>query len=449
MEAFQALMRIFVGLAALNIVLSFLLWRSTKYKTCLYLLVFWIVLLIDFFVQGSVAAREPFIRVLAITPYQFFAHYAMAKCFGDLVGLPFSFKKWIWLWPATIIGVLVISQFGLAVEWLPVPVIITHSFPYFYMAIRAIREKRSELSFSLWTLSVFFILFGLHIWDYAYFYVRFELFMIGFTVALMFLIAFAILVPAAIIERMAKAQSKLESEMQYKASLLQSSKMSALGEMAGGVAHELNNPLAILLINLETLSDEAVDMTGKMRTRIERCMATVDRMSYVVKSLLLFAREDANNARKTMSLQELLESASTLFTEKVTHRKIELSLKLPANEIYVSVNPSQISQVLLHLVSNSIEALESQAKKWIAFEVTEEESWVEVSVKDSGPAPGQLDSERIFQPFYTTKPIGHGMGMGLSISKGIVEAHGGTLLYRPSLENTCFTFRLPKLKNRV
>jgi len=343
---------------------------------------------------------------------------------------------------------LILKGLNAPSELLPVPLILIHSFLYFYVVYQAIRYHRPQLTPILWALCVLFTMWGLHLYTYSYFYVRFDLFLVGFTMALMFLIAFAILIPGAIIERMSLDKARLETEMQYKASLIQSSKMSALGEMAGGVAHELNNPLAVLPISLESMVDEAVGLkeTSGLAVKLNRCISTVDRMSHIVKSLLTFSQEDRGGERRRIFVEDIIKNTTPLFSEKLAHRKIKFTVQIPEHPIAVSVHPSQISQVVIHLISNSIEAMESVQEKWIRLQVKELSKYlVEFSIQDSGTGPREQDLNKIFQPFFSTKKFGQGMGLGLSISKGIIESHGGSIFFERRDGIGSFVFRLPQV----
>jgi hypothetical protein len=95
MEIFKALMQVFVGVAGLNIILSFVLWRTNKYRPCLYMVFYWVMILVDFFVQGAVADQPPFYRILAISTYQFLFHYSLALTLASLLNIALPLKKYL------------------------------------------------------------------------------------------------------------------------------------------------------------------------------------------------------------------------------------------------------------------------------------------------------------------------------------------------------------------
>ena len=445
MEIFKALMLVFVSLSVLNTVLAFFLWKSTKYRPCLYLFLYWVAMVIDFFAHGKVAHLEPFFRVLTINPLQFFLHYLIVQVLASMLQIPFSLKK-IWFIPIFTSAISILFYyFKFSPEFFPLPFIITHAAMYFFVAYQAIRYHRTNLTPSLWALCILYVLFGLHLFDFAYFYIRFDLFLIGFSVALIFLMAFSIVVPAAIIERISMEKTLLEAEVKFRERLVQTSRMSALGEMAGGIAHELNNPLTGLLLSLESVIDftEQPEHQSEVKPILNNCISLVDRVSHIVRSLLIFSNEDRPGKLQTISLTDLIDNTLILCLEKLKKHNVEFNLSMPSEEIQLRILPAQISQVLLNLIINAFEAVSNKTEKWIHLDVQKLATQIEFSVTDSGPGPNKDFEEKIFQPFFTTKSVGQGPGLGLSIAKGIIEAHGGKIYLDKQSSNTRFIVSLP------
>ncbi|MGZ5278981.1 MAG: sensor histidine kinase, partial [Pseudobdellovibrionaceae bacterium] len=204
----------------------------------------------------------------------------------------------------------------------------------------------------------------------------------------------------------------------------------------------------VLLISLESMVDEVVGLKDDsgFKLKLNRCISTVDRMSHIVKSLLIFSQEEQGGGRKRILVEDLIHHTTPLFAEKLAHRKTDFSVLIPQSPIVVNVHPAQISQVVLSLISNSIDALDNLDKKWIRLEVKELSDQIEFCIQDSGPGPQGQDLDRIFQPFFSAKEFGRGMGLGLSISKGIIEAHGGSIFFERRDGATSFVFRLPKVQ---
>ncbi|WP_413288967.1 sensor histidine kinase [Bdellovibrio sp. HCB337] len=232
---------------------------------------------------------------------------------------------------------------------------------------------------------------------------------------------------------------------EQKAINLQASKMSALGEMAGGIAHEINTPLATIKILTsqlvhETLSD--IPDLDNLTTQLQRIESTTDRVAKIVKGLKTFARDGNSDPFEACKVQNIVEETVILCSEQLRMHGIELKMNI-APEISLECRSIQISQVLLNLIGNASDAIENLESKWVEIQARNENSWIEIRVTDSGSGIDKATEEKIFQPFYTTKGIGKGTGMGLSISLGIVKAHGGQLSIDHKSPHTCFIIRLP------
>ena len=230
-------------------------------------------------------------------------------------------------------------------------------------------------------------------------------------------------------------------------------KMAALGEMAGGVAHEINNPLAIIQLNvgqLQNLLQASLPKREDIERRLEMITKTVERISKIVKRLLSFSRESEKVPDQEVNVRQMIEDTLSLSREKFHFHAIDLQVKESPHELAVYCNPLRISQVLLNLLNNASDAViatEERGRKWIRVEVSEvvyeSRKWAEVSVMDGGAGVSPEARERLFQPFFTTKPTGKGSGLGLNVSKAIVESFGGTLEFDSQSPNTRFMIRLP------
>jgi PAS domain S-box-containing protein len=228
-----------------------------------------------------------------------------------------------------------------------------------------------------------------------------------------------------------------------------SSKMTALGEMAGGIAHEINNPLQIihgsssLLRKLVQRQPMNLELLTKTAQTIE---STAIRIGKITQGLRSFAREGKNDPFETRAVGTLVEDTLSFCSEKFKVHKIELRVAAIPKELSIACRPGQISQILLNLLNNGYQAVESIPERWLELAVVDRGSDVEIAVTNSGAEIPAAARARLFQPFFTTKPVGTGMGLGLSISKGIAEAHRGGLSHDAMAVHTRFVLRLPKLQ---
>jgi signal transduction histidine kinase len=241
------------------------------------------------------------------------------------------------------------------------------------------------------------------------------------------------------------------AEQQMK--LMASSKMSALGEMAGGIAHEINNPLAIIHgysgLLKKLCEKETIDKPQISRLS-ERIVDTVDRIARIVRAMRTFSRDGSLDVIEKVDLRSVIEDVLELSRENLKREDVELKLPKMGSPIVVECRRVQISQVLLNLLSNAKDAVmdvkDKSMKKWIAIGLIDDGDDILLSVSDSGPGVPTALKDKIFQPFFTTKEQGKGTGLGLGISRGIIEQHHGTLELDtdPRSRITRFTIRLPK-----
>lgn len=228
--------------------------------------------------------------------------------------------------------------------------------------------------------------------------------------------------------------------------LLQASKMSALGEMAGGIAHEINTPLGtitLLVSRLQGILGEGAMDQAEMEGLLKMIDTTVERIAKIVSGLKSFSRDATKEPFQSVSLKKVVAETLILCQEKMKNHGIDLRVAEIPETLEIVCREIQISQVLLNLLNNAYDAVEPRPEKWIQIGFTEQEDFVELSITDSGPGiPAEIQS-KLFQPFFTTKEVGKGTGLGLSISKGILDAHKGKFSLGKS-QNTQFLIQLPK-----
>jgi PAS domain S-box-containing protein len=224
-----------------------------------------------------------------------------------------------------------------------------------------------------------------------------------------------------------------------------SSRMMALGEMASGIAHEINNPLAILKGKVGLLVKKLVKENIKTEVYekdVETLDRTVNRINKIVRGLSMYSRKhNAEDSFDKADVKVIIEDTLSLCIEKFRISGVEL-ITDNLQSITIDCRPAQISQVITNLLNNSFDAIQGYEKKWIKLELVKEEDFVHIYVKDCGPGIRKDIADKIMQPFFTTKEVGKGTGLGLSISSGIAEMHGGILKYIEG-GNTCFCLSLP------
>jgi PAS domain S-box-containing protein len=230
--------------------------------------------------------------------------------------------------------------------------------------------------------------------------------------------------------------------------IVSASKMSALGEMAGGIAHEINNPLAVIVMKAQQLLEMAEDggsieaeTVGQFAKMID---STAQRISAIVKALKSFARDGSSDPFSMAPVKTIVNETLELCREKFRNHEVQLKIEGDLDVATLECRPVQIGQILLNLLSNAFDVVAKLPDKWVCISVKDQGDYVEFSVTDSGPPIPPAVREKIMRPFFTTKEIGKGTGLGLSISKGLAESHNGTLCLDQSVERTRFVLHLPK-----
>lgn len=209
------------------------------------------------------------------------------------------------------------------------------------------------------------------------------------------------------------------------AQLVQSEKLSAIGEFVAGVTHELNNPLTSLLGFSELLQGTNVD--ERQRRYSDRIANSARRCQKIVQSLLSFARQHAPE-RKVTNLNELVESVIEIMAYEMRTSNIDVEKQLDPALPKVLVDPHQVQQVFLNIVNNARQAMEGHQHSGTLCVRTESLlGRVRVTLQDNGPGISEQNLKKIFDPFFTTKEAGKGTGLGLSLSYGIIQEHGGTI----------------------
>jgi two-component system NtrC family sensor kinase len=235
-------------------------------------------------------------------------------------------------------------------------------------------------------------------------------------------------------------------ERRMQQQLVQSGKLAAIGELAAGVAHEINNPLFAILGLTEFLLKEA-EPGSKGLQRLELIQQTGLEIKEIVRALLDFARENAEE-RHVVPLEEVVQATVDLVRRTNAHKGVELLDSYDASAAPVTASPNQLKQIFLNLIANARQAMPNGGV--VRVEVRRDGDWVLATVGDDGPGIEPAVIERIFEPFFTTKRLTGGTGLGLSVSLGIAEAHGGSLTASSDPgRGATFTLRLPLAAEEV
>ncbi len=248
-----------------------------------------------------------------------------------------------------------------------------------------------------------------------------------------------------------KELEKMNTENQ--ALLFQKSKLSLLGEMAGGIAHEINNPLAIIKGKVAVAEQSIKFLKGKppgmdkIQGNLRDISETVDRIAKIIKGLRAFSRDSEQDPFTNVAMEEIVQGAVNLVSEKLKSKGVLVQIIGGRIDQIVNCNQVQLEQVILNLIANSADAIANLDYKWIRIEISKAMDDICIRVTDSGPGISPEIVDKMMNPFFTTKEVGAGTGLGLSISQGIIENHGGHIEYELYNGNTSFLITLPRARS--
>ena len=230
--------------------------------------------------------------------------------------------------------------------------------------------------------------------------------------------------------------------------LIQTEKLSAIGMLVSGVAHELNNPLTSIIGYADILHSRSAD--EKDRKKLERIAGEAQRAAKIVRNLSTFAKE-SNVVKKLTDIHEIMNRVLRIKDHDLSIHNIKIIEKISPISGSVMAEPSQIEQVFLNILNNAEYALKfKHGEKRITVETASNDGWVEIMLSDNGPGISEENLKKIFLPFFTTKEVGRGTGLGLSICYGIIDEHGGKILAKSELgQGATFIVRLPLIKDDV
>lgn len=310
--------------------------------------------------------------------------------------------------------------------------------------MKSIKKQNISVNHYLLFFTIFII--AVHNLDYPFFRYNTDFTYLGFGLLLLTNILMAIILPSVtIFELKQEQQLKLEKLVEERGELLKNqSKLSALGVMTAGIAHEINNPLGVIghrsqILRRQVLADQG-DKEVILKS-LDQIDSTVKRINDIILSVKNFSRESKREPFVECHIKNILEETLSYCRDRFRLESIDLRIE-PFPDEKIKCRPVQISQVLLNLLNNSFDAVKGSPDPWVVLSVKRMEHCLQVIVKDSGLGIPEQIRHKMMEPFYTTKEAG-GTGLGLSLSRKMMDDHGGRLYFDEAAKNTAFIIELP------
>jgi signal transduction histidine kinase len=234
------------------------------------------------------------------------------------------------------------------------------------------------------------------------------------------------------------------------AHLASTARLVALGEMAGGVAHQINTPLASILMATERIRSvasgeaDSINRLSEVKEFSELVIETTSQIAKIISGLRNFARDGRNDSFVTTNVADIIEQVLALSSERFNSVGVALTFNRPLGPLLAPCRAAEIGQALVNLLHNSGDAISSTKGGWVKLSLEETEAEIRIKVIDSGSGIPKAIADHMFEPFFTTKAPGRGTGLGLSVSHGIIQRHGGRLVLDHTASNTTFVICLPK-----
>lgn len=223
------------------------------------------------------------------------------------------------------------------------------------------------------------------------------------------------------------------------------SRLSSLGEMAGGIAHEINNPLTIIQgMTKSVASHNENNLDEFSKTKLQKINMAAERIAKIVKGMKIISSKNDQIEHEPIKVSKVIDVSLGLFEERLKNENVAFQFE-NVTDPTVICNPLQISQIIINLISNALDALQKyEGEHMINIKVTEDflHHQVNIRIINSGPLLSQELVNKIFEPFFSTKSLGQGTGLGLSISQTLAHSNGGKLVYEDYQGQVCFNLQL-------
>ena len=234
--------------------------------------------------------------------------------------------------------------------------------------------------------------------------------------------------------------------LEQQSKLVATSKLSALGELSAALTHEINNPLAVILGRTEMIQEalkKSQPPIENIRTMVDSIEVTGRRIEKIMRTVRSLAHGGDAEPLQVVTLGSVVDSTLDIVGARILNHEIKLSIDLGDPHLKISCRPTEIFQILVNLMNNAHDAILGKENSWINVDARLEKEGVLLSVTDSGPGIPEETKQKLFSPFFTTKQVGVGTGLGLTISQSLAHRNGAKLWYDEASKSTRFCLWVP------
>ncbi|MFH1354781.1 MAG: ATP-binding protein [Candidatus Omnitrophota bacterium] len=246
-----------------------------------------------------------------------------------------------------------------------------------------------------------------------------------------------------------QVKQRTEELVEVQKQLIQAEKLATVGTLAGGVAHEINNPLTAILTNTQMLLLNADNIDSESKESLTLIEEATKRCRSIVKKMMAYAKKPLETAQTAdVDISEAIDKVLSFLEYQLEQNNIKVVKESRKGHYLIMGNANELEQVLTNMVLNAKDAIKQIKKSGIIYILLlEDRDWIKIQIKDEGMGIGKEILNKIFDPFFTTKEVGKGLGLGLSICQSIIEKHNGLIKVQSEVnKGSVFTIRLPKIK---
>lgn len=428
-------------LLSMNLILSTVL--SFKYKSKLFRwhFLFWLSLFSHFILQGLQSDTLSILAVSIFSVGAFAISFSFSKYIECLFSLKLNMRYSVY---SFLIGFL-FSHFlftkDIGIGFQVLPALLGSVAPTIFI-ISPIWRERKSLTFTQVGLSLTIVLMALHTVDYAFAIDKVELLFPGYLIMLTLIVAMSAFSFGAAFE-------KVLLDYQLKEVLFHQSRMATLGTFAMEIAHEIRSPLMVIMGGANYLESRSKAQKLKPKDVEDKAKMILDmtnRLNSIIRNLSGSSGLGQMDPMSEVNLLQVAEDSLYILEPRARKERVQLRVQSKITTTEVMGRSIQLSQVIINLLQNAMDAIENlnTEKKWIELSIEDNSELFIIRVTDCGDGIPKEIRGKLFQNLFTTKPVGRGTGLGLGISRRIIEEHGGRLYYNESCKNTQFVIELKK-----